>query len=439
VRKTLLHPKELGHLPKYRDVKLWKDVPPDLWRDWKWQFSHRIKNIDELRKFVSLSPDEEEGARRCLEALRMAITPYYASLMDASDPACPIRRQAVPSALELVRAPADMTDPLHEDIDSPVPGLTHRYPDRVLFLVTDQCAHYCRHCTRRRLVGVHDRSISSKRIDACIEYIRSTPAIRDVLISGGDPLTLSDERLEHIISRVRSIPHVDVIRIGTRMPVVLPFRITQHLVDMLKRYHPLWVNVHFNHPKELTLDAIEACARLADAGIPVGNQTVLLRGINDCPVIMRELVRKLVKARVRPYYIYQCDLSWGLEHFRTSIRKGLEIMEMLRGHVSGFAVPTYVVDAPGGGGKIPIMPQYLLSMTDTKAVMRNYEGFISVYTEPSRSHEETTCAVCGKDHAELSTGLGRLFYGKEISLEPSGTERSRRRTRTKNTKPCNQP
>lgn len=425
-------------MSKYRDVKLWKDVPPEVWRDWKWQFSHRIRTIEELRKFVPLTPDEEEGAKRCLEALRMAITPYYASLIDPQNPSCPIRRQAVPSALELHKSSADMTDPLHEDVDSPVPGLTHRYPDRVLFLVTDQCAQYCRHCTRRRLVGVNDREAPRKRIDNAIEYIKNTPQIKDVLISGGDPLTLADDRLEYIISGVRSIPHVEVIRIGTRMPVVLPYRITPELVKMLSKYHPLWINVHFNHPKELTEDAVMACARLADAGIPLGNQTVLLRGINDCPVVMRDLVRGLIKARVRPYYIYQCDLSWGLEHMRTPIRKGLEIIEMLRGHVSGFSVPTYVVDAPGGGGKIPIMPQYLISMTETKAVMRNYEGFISVYTEPTYEPETGTCKACGTDHSQIATGIGRLFYGKEISLEPSGTERTKRRTRARKngTPPC---
>jgi lysine 2,3-aminomutase len=320
-----------------------------------------------------------------------------------------------------------MDDPLSEDVDSPTPSLTHRYPDRVLLLVTDQCANYCRHCTRRRLVGVHDRATPKSELDAAIEYIRKTPAVRDVLISGGDPLTLTDDRLESIIKRLRDIPHVEVIRIGTRVPVVMPQRITPALCDMLRKYHPVWVNVHFNHPKELTPEALQACAMLADAGIPLGNQTVLLRGINDCPAIMRDLVRKLVKARIRPYYIYQCDLSWGLEHFRTSVRKGLEIMEMLRGHTSGFAVPTYVIDAPGGGGKIPIMPQYLLSMSDHKVIMRNYEGVISVYTEPAHAAEDGACPVCGTDHSQLATGIGKLLYGEQISLEPCGVERKNRR------------
>ena len=411
----------------YRDVKLWQDVPPDLWRDWRWQFDHRITTLSELRKVVSLTPAEEEGVAHTLTSLRMAITPYYASLIDPEDPNCPVRRQAVPTALEVHRSPADMSDPLHEDVDSPVAGLCHRYPDRVLLLVTDQCANYCRHCTRRRIVGVHDRAAPKERMDRAIDYIRKTPVVRDVLVSGGDPLTLSDDRLEYILQGLRQIKHVEVIRIGTRAPVVLPFRVTEELCRMLRKYHPVWVNVHFNHPKELTEEAVAACGALADVGIPVGNQSVLLHGINDCPVVMRDLVRKLVFARVRPYYIYQCDLSWGLEHFRTPVRKGIEIMEMLRGHTSGFAVPTFVVDAPGGGGKIPIMPQYLLSMSDTKVIMRNYEGTISVYTEPARAPQTGLCPVCGTDHSQMCTGLGRLFYGNEISLEPPGLERSSRR------------
>jgi lysine 2,3-aminomutase len=415
----------------YRDVKMWQYVPPEQWNDWKWQFSHRLTTLEQLKRVVPLTPDEVEGAARCLEALRMAITPYYASLIDPDDPQDPVRRQAIPSAHELHKSPADMDDPLNEDVDSPVPGLTHRYPDRVLLLVTDQCANYCRHCTRRRLVGVHDRATPKAELDAAIDYIKNTPAVRDVLISGGDPLTLQDDRLEAIIKRLREIPHVEVIRIGTRIPVVMPQRVTPALCAMLAKYHPVWVNLHFNHPKELTPEALEACARLADSGIPLGNQTVLLKGINDCPVIMRELVRKLVAARIRPYYIYQCDLSWGLEHFRTSVKKGLEIMEMLRGHVSGFAVPTYVIDAPAGGGKIPIMPQYLLSMSDTKVVMRNYEGVISVYTEPEEAAEAKPCPVCGTDHKQLATGIGKLLYGDEISLEPSGGERDKRRLQRK--------
>jgi len=368
----------------------------------------------------------------------MAITPYYASLIDPDDANCPIRRQAVPTDLELVRSPADMDDPLHEDVDSPVEGLTHRYPDRVLLLVTDQCANYCRHCTRRRMVGHFDRPAPKERIEKALAYIKRTPEVRDVLISGGDPLTLPDDRLEWIIQGIRQIPHVEVIRIGTRVPVVLPYRITGELCNMLRKYHPLWVNVHFNHPKELTPDAVEACGKLVDAGIPVGNQTVLLHGINDCPIVMRDLMQKLVRARVRPYYIYQCDLSWGLEHFRAPVRKGIEIMETLRGHISGFAVPTFVVDAPGGGGKIPIMPQYLISMTEKKVVMRNYEGVISVYTEPDRAPDPSPCPVCGTDHRKLAVGLGRLFYGDEISLEPAGVERAKREKRSQKPRgvPC---
>lgn len=425
-------------MAKRRDVNFWQDVPRELWRDWKWQYGHRITKLEELRRFVPLLPGEHQGVARCLEALRMAITPYYASLIDRDDPNCPIRRQSIPTGQELVRSAADMDDPLHEDVDSPVEGLTHRYPDRVLLLVTDQCANYCRHCTRRRIVGVADRPAPKERIEKAIAYIKRTPEVRDVLISGGDPLTLPDDRLEWIIQGIREIPHVEVIRIGTRVPVVLPYRITDDLCNMLRKYHPLWVNVHFNHPKEVTPDAVEACGKLVDAGIPVGNQTVLLHGINDCPVVMRDLMQKLVKARVRPYYIYQCDLSWGLEHFRAPVRKGIEIIETLRGHISGFAVPTFVVDAPGGGGKIPIMPQYLISMTDKKVVMRNYEGVISVYTEPDRAPDALPCPVCGTDHKSLAVGLGRLFYGGEISLEPVGVERAKREKRAQKPRsvPC---
>jgi len=318
--------------------------------------------------------------------------------MDPKDECCPVRKQAVPTDRELIKAPEDMADPLHEDTDSPVPGLTHRYPDRVLFLVTDQCSMYCRHCTRRRFAGQNDQPATREQIDRCIEYIRNTPVVRDVLLSGGDPLVQSDERLEYIIKRLRDIPHVEIIRLGTRAPVVMPMRITQGLCDMLKKYHPLWVNVHFNHPQELTPEAQEACARLADAGIPLGNQSVLLKGINDCPHIMKKLVQGLVRARVRPYYIYQCDLSQGIGHMRTSVARGIEIIESLRGHTSGYAVPTFVVDAPGGGGKIPVMPQYLISMSDRKVILRNFEGVISAYTEPEERN--SSCIDCGlrQDH-----------------------------------------
>ncbi|MEN3007960.1 lysine 2,3-aminomutase [Pseudothermotoga sp.] len=403
----------------FKEIPLWKDVSEDEWYDWRWQLSHRIMVLEQLERVINLTDQEREGIKHSLKFLRMAITPYYASLMDPEDPNCPIRKQAVPTVRELNISEEEMVDPLHEDVDSPVRGLTHRYPDRVLFLVTDQCAMYCRHCTRRRFAGETDAPLAREYIDAAIDYIKQNKKIRDVLISGGDPLTLSDERLEEIISRLRSIEHVEIIRIGTRAPVVLPMRITQSLVSMLRKYHPIWLNTHFNHPKEFTIDSRKALAMLADSGIPLGNQTVLLRNVNDCPRIMKELVHELVKNRVRPYYIYQCDLSRGLSHFRTSVAKGIEIIEYLRGHTSGFAVPTYVIDAPGGGGKIPVGPQYLISMGEGKVILRNYEGGIFVYQEPTDYKSQ-----CEPD--EDVGGVASLLSGKGKYLLPQQLERTRR-------------
>ena len=320
-----------------------------------------------------------------------------------------------------------MLDPLHEDEDSPAPGLTHRYPDRVLFLITDQCSMYCRHCTRRRMAGETDGARSMEDIDKCIEYIRKTPVVRDVLLSGGDALCVEDDVLEYIFKKLREIPHVEIVRIGSRTPVVMPQRITDDLVNMLKKYHPVWLNTHFNHKKELTAEAKEACRKLADAGIPLGNQSVLLRGVNDCPHIMRELVHELVKNRVRPYYIYQCDLSLGIEHFRTPVSKGIEIIEGLRGHTSGYAVPTFVVDAPGGGGKTPVMPQYVISQAPGKVILRNYEGVITTYTEPTDLPKmECTCDVCtGKKTYEYE-GVAGLLRGQRLAMEPQDLLRHKR-------------
>lgn len=340
----------------WKDIEVYKNVSEDQWYDWKWQVENRITTVEQLKKIINLTPKEENDINQVVKNFRLGITPYYASLMDPDDPRCPVRMQAVPVLAETHRSDADMLDPLHEDEDSPAPGLTHRYPDRVLFLITDQCSMYCRHCTRRRLAGEHDAARSMEDINKCIDYIRRTPVVRDVLLSGGDCLLVDDDVLEYIISELRKIPHVEIVRLGTRTPVVMPMRITDALVNMLKKYHPIWLNTHYNHSKEMTPDAMEACRKLADAGIPLGNQSVLLRGVNDCPHIMRDLVHNLVKNRVRPYYIYQCDLSLGIEHFRTPVAKGIEIVEGLRGHTSGYAVPTFVVDAPGGGGKIPVMP-----------------------------------------------------------------------------------
>ncbi|MCL4424343.1 MAG: lysine 2,3-aminomutase [Firmicutes bacterium] len=411
----------------YHEVALWRGVTPEQWRDWHWQVAHRITTVQQLKEVIDLTPEEEEGVRTSLRHLRMAITPYFASLIDPQDPRCPIRRQSVPTQEELVQRPGEMADPLFEDTYSPVKGLTHRYPDRVLFLVTDQCGTYCRHCTRRRFAGETDRSLPGSQIDQALAYIRTHPEIRDVLVSGGDPLLLGDGPLEHILRQLREIPHVEIIRLGTRTPSTLPQRITPELLSMLRRYHPLWVNVQFNHPKELTPESKRALADLADAGIPLGNQSVLLKGINDCPEIMKELVHELVKARVRPYYLYQCDLVEGIGHFRTSVARGVQIMESLRGHTSGLAVPTFVIDAPGGGGKIPVGPQYLISMAEDRVVLRNFEGGLYAYTQPVE--KGATCQDCYTclRHGQTVGGVSRLLAGDTLKLTPEGLEQEKRR------------
>jgi lysine 2,3-aminomutase len=399
------------------------------WRDWHWQVRNRIQSVEDLDKILALTDEEKGDIGKVLEVFRMGITPYYASLMDADDPDCPVRRQAIPTIGETMTAVADMQDPLDEVADSPVPGLTHRYPDRVLFLITDQCSMYCRHCTRRRFAGQNDSGLAWEHIERGIEYIKNTPAVRDVLLSGGDALLMADHKLEEIIKRLREIPHVDVIRLGTRTPVVMPQRITDDLVTMLKKYHPIWLNTHFNHPKEITPDSTLACLKLVDGGIPVGNQTVLLRGVNDNPQIMKELMLGLVRIRVRPYYIYQCDLSMGIEHFRTKVSKGLEIMEALRGHISGYAVPTYVVDVPGGGGKTPVMPQYLISMSPTKVVLRNYEGVIATYAEPQYIDDGWESK---NGHEEMHSGVAQLLESRDNrAIEPANLERRRRNSKSK--------
>ncbi|NMB07317.1 MAG: lysine 2,3-aminomutase [Tissierellia bacterium] len=411
----------------YKDIEIWKDVTDEEWHDWKWQVRNRITDVDTLKQIINITEKEEKEIGEVLEKFRMGITPYYASLMDPDDPNCPIRMQAVPTIMETYEAQSDLLDPLAEDEDSPVPGITHRYPDRVLFLITDQCSMYCRHCTRRRFAGQQDQGAPKSRIDQGIEYIRNTPQVRDVLLSGGDALLVSDDRLEYIIKELRAIPHVEIIRIGTRTPVVMPMRITDDLVNMLKKYHPIWLNTHFNHPKEITETSIEAANKMADAGIPLGNQSVLLRGVNDCPHIMKDLVQKLVMMRIRPYYIYQCDLSMGIEHFRTKVSKGIEIIEALRGHTSGYAVPTFVVDAPGGGGKTPVMPQYVISQSPTKVVLRNYEGVITTYTEPQIVEEPCNCPVCKEERETHMTGVAELLQGEEVRfMEPKDLERKER-------------
>jgi lysine 2,3-aminomutase len=374
----------------WRHIDLWKDVSEEQWNDWHWQIKNRITKIDELKKIVKLTPEEEEATKRTSGRLLMSITPYWATLMDPKRADCPIRRQCVPTANEFQDTSFDMVDPLSEDKDSPVPGLVHRYPDRVLLLVTERCATYCRHCTRRRLVGSEDKLSAPHRIDQALDYIRSNRRIRDVLISGGDPLMLPDEKLEEIIKNVKSISHVHFLRIGTRMPVNLPMRITDDFLSMLKKYSPVWMSIHFNHPREITKRVKAACNALADNGVPLGSQTVLLRGINDRPYIMRRLMHELLKIRIRPYYIYQCDPVKGTAHFRTPIGVGINILERLRGYTSGYAVPSYVIDAPGGGGKIPISPNYIISQEKGVFTLRNYEGKIYKYHEPRQIPETTS-------------------------------------------------
>lgn len=367
----------------YQQISLYKDVNPLDWEDWHWQLKNRICTKDALAQVIRVTPEEEKGMGKATGKLSMAITPYWATLMDPEDSDCPMRRQAVPVADESVISPHEMVDPCAEDRDSPAPHLVHRYPDRVLLLATDHCAMYCRHCTRRRLVGENEKEAAplDSRFDAAIEYLRSNKKVRDVLISGGDPFTLEDNQIEDLLQKIRSISHVEFLRIGTRVPVTLPQRITEGLTSMLKKYAPLWVSIHFNHPKEITKRCKMACDMLADAGMPLGSQTVLLKGINDRPYIMKKLMHDLLQIRVRPYYIYQCDPVKGTQHFRTPVATGINIVEKLRGHTSGYAVPVYVIDGPGGGGKIPVGPNYLLSQAKGKYVLRNYKGKIYTYLE----------------------------------------------------------
>ena len=401
----------------------WEAVPVEEWNDWHWQLAHRLNTIEDLSQVIHLTPDEVAGLA-APHHFRVDITPYFASLMDPDDPKCPIRRQVIPTGQELIPFTAEMTDSLAEEADSPVPGLVHRYPDRVLMLVTTQCASYCRYCTRSRLVGDPKAQFSRKDYEAQIDYIAHTPSIRDVLLSGGDPLILPQRLLEDLLRRLRAIPHVELLRIGSRVPVFLPQRITLELVGMLRQFHPLWMNIHVNHPKELTPEVEVALARLADAGIPLGGQSVLLAGVNDCPNIMKVLVRKLVRNRVRPYYLYQCDLVHGAGHFRTPVSVGIQIIESLRGHTSGLAVPTYVIDAPHGGGKIPILPNYLLSQSPEYVVVRNYEGFISAYAQPEHyeRHDPTTCSACREyrrnSGEEGQEGVAALLRGKRGFIAP---------------------
>src|SRR3990172_1038896 len=355
---------------------------PELLGDWRWQLKNRITSLEELSELLNLSRREQAGIKRAEGRLKMAITPYFLSLIDSDDPRCPIRKQSIPRTEEFSVSSCEMVDPCGEDTDSPVPGLVHRYPDRVLLIVTETCAMYCRYCTRKRLVGEEHPPMSRARFSEALKYIKGKKAVRDVLISGGDPLMLTTETLEYYIRELRQIPHVEIIRIGTRVPVTLPMRVDAELVGMLKKYHPLYMSIHFSHPKEITPEVTRACNMLADAGLPLGSQTVLLKSINDKPSVMKKLMHELLKIRVRPYYIYQCDLAIGTSHFRTPVSAGINIMEELRGHTTGYAVPTFVIDAPSGGGKVPVTPTYVLSHEKGKVTLRNYENRIFEYTEP---------------------------------------------------------
>jgi len=359
----------------------WEQATNDEWNDWHWQLKNRVNTLAQLEALIPLTTEERAGAILSGNKLALGITPYFFNLIDRNDPACPIRRQVIPRLEETLYQPEELLDPCGEDKDMVAPGLVHRYPDRVLFLVTDRCASYCRYCTRSRVVsGVGEQHLDADH-KAAIDYIRRTPRVRDVLLSGGDPLLLSDGKLEGLLSALRAIPHVEFLRIGTRIPIFLPQRITPELCAMLKKYHPLWMSVHTNHPRELTAESREALGRLADAGIPLGNQAVLLRGVNDSATVLKELFQKLLMCRVRPYYLYQCDLIRGSAHLRTTIKEGLQIMEQLRGHTSGYAIPQYVVDGPGGGGKIPLNPEYILGNDGRSLVLRNFEGQIYEYPE----------------------------------------------------------
>ncbi len=413
----------MAEITKIRSIATAKE-----WNDWHWQLRNRITDFKTLKKYIKLLPEEEAVANTKSFSFRMAITPYYLSLIDAKNPNDPVRLQSIPRIAESKLDPFDMPDPLHEDADAPVPGMTHRYPDRVLLLLTDQCGMYCRHCTRRRKAGETDAPMPRENVEKAFQYIEAHKEVRDVILSGGDPLTLGDERLDEVLERLSKIKHVDIVRIGSRLPVVLPQRITEGLLRVLKKYKFVWLNTHFNHPREITPTSTAALAKLAEAGVVLGNQSVLLKGINDNVDVMKQLVHSLVKNRVRPYYIYQCDLSEGISHFRTPVSKGIEIIESLRGHTSGLCVPTYVVDAPGGGGKIPVMPNYIISQMPGRTILRNYEGFITSYTESDYQplNDKDYRDLCPNER-KSTEGVMSLLRGKKVSIGPADTRRNQRR------------
>ncbi len=405
-----------------RRAPIFQDIPPEKWNDWRWQLSHRLNTVEDFEKVFPLTPSERT-ALSTKNLFRVEITPYFVSLINPEDPNDPIRRQIIPTDAEIAPFTGMMEDSLAEDRHSPVPGLVHRYPDRVLMLVTTQCASYCRYCTRSRIVGDPAATFSRAEFEAQIDYLKRTPQVRDVLLSGGDPLTMAPRILEELLSRLREIPHIEIIRIGSRVPVFMPMRVNDELCDMLQKYHPLWLNIHVNHSNEISAELAQACDKLTRAGIPLGNQSVLLAGVNDCVNIQRQLVHDLLRIRVRPYYLYQCDLVEGAGHFRTPVAKGIEIIEGLRGHTTGFAVPTYVVDAPGGGGKIPVGPNYLISASDHKVALRNYEGYLTAYEEPGHyePHDPKTCKYCQARRSEPGQqGVMGLLEGDSLSIKPEG-------------------
>lgn len=353
---------------------LWEHVSSEDWNSWTWQLKNRLTKVEQLESLMELTPEEKKGCYFANRKLALAITPYFFNLVDTNDPDCPIRRQVIPRIEEMTTSPEEMLDPCGEDGNMPVPGLVHRYPDRVLFLVTDRCAAYCRYCTRSRLVSNSQGYDFHPEFEQGLRYIEDHPEVRDVLLSGGDPLLMADRKLDYLLGRLRAIPHVEFIRIGSRIPVFLPQRITPGLADILDRHGPVWMSIHVNHPKECTQALKSACDRLAKAGVPLGNQSVLLKGVNDDSEVMRDLVHRLLQMRVRPYYLYQCDLITGSSHLRVDPRKGLEIIDSLRGHTTGYAIPQFVVDAPGGGGKVPLNPEYLKEITEEEMVVRNFAG-----------------------------------------------------------------
>ncbi len=399
------------------------DIPDDKWNNWRWQLSNRINTIEEFERIIPLT-DSERKALSAAHLFRVDITPYFISLIDPEDPNDPVRKQVVPTEAELKPFTAMMEDSLAEDRHSPVPGLVHRYPDRVLMLVTTQCASYCRYCTRSRIVGDPAATFSRAEFEMQIDYLKRTPQVRDVLLSGGDPLVLAPKILEEILGRLREIPHIEIIRIGSRVPVFMPMRVTDELTDMLQKYHPLWMNIHVNHSNEITKELAEACDLLTRAGIPLGNQSVLLAGVNDNVHVQRQLVQDLVRIRVRPYYLYQCDLVEGAGHFRTPVAKGIEIMEGLRGHTSGYAVPQFVVDAPGGGGKIPVMPNYLLSMSDHKVILRNFEGYVTAYEEPVDYDPGQAAQPKLKRPEPGQSGITGMLDGESMFIKPEGFDQT---------------